>query len=311
MITTVFKRTTLAIGLALLAPLGAWAQVSVSVTIAPPPLPLYAQPPIPGEGYLWTPGYWALGSGGAATTIWVPGTWVDAAQRRACCGRRATGRFSERRLLLARRLLGLSSVGYYGGLNYGYGYNGSGYWGGRWDRGHFRYNTAVNNLPSRPRARRLQRAAGARAPERTRESFNGGDSHYRTPAERPASAASKGAAHGNADARAAWITNTARFGMPEQRMANNHGAPPTAATPRPGGFGDPAGGTRADGARDASAAASAARPGPARVENNGGGHPQVQSGHGSTRWQSGEAAESGRQPARRSSGRRTASQSGR
>ncbi len=25
----------------------------------PPPLPEYSQPPIPGDGYLWTPGYWS------------------------------------------------------------------------------------------------------------------------------------------------------------------------------------------------------------------------------------------------------------
>jgi len=52
MTTNVFKRTTLAIGFALMAPLAAWSQISVSVGIAPPPLPLYAQPPIPADGYL-------------------------------------------------------------------------------------------------------------------------------------------------------------------------------------------------------------------------------------------------------------------
>ena len=43
MSTNPFTRTTLALGLALMAPLAAWPAVSVSVTIAPPPLPLYAQ----------------------------------------------------------------------------------------------------------------------------------------------------------------------------------------------------------------------------------------------------------------------------
>jgi hypothetical protein len=38
-----------------------YAQVvpGVSITIAPPALPIYVQPAIPAEGYLWTPGYWA------------------------------------------------------------------------------------------------------------------------------------------------------------------------------------------------------------------------------------------------------------
>src|SRR5271156_4152023 len=47
--------------------------VGVSITIAPPVLPIYLQPPIPAPGYIWTPGYWAYGDAGY---YWVPGTWV-------------------------------------------------------------------------------------------------------------------------------------------------------------------------------------------------------------------------------------------
>src|SRR5438445_13679828 len=57
--------------LALAAP--SFAGVSVSVTIAPPVLPVYEQPPCPGDGYIWTPGYWAYGADGYD---WVPGTRV-------------------------------------------------------------------------------------------------------------------------------------------------------------------------------------------------------------------------------------------
>lgn len=35
------------------------AAVNVSITVAPPALPLYVQSPCPGDGHLWTPGYWA------------------------------------------------------------------------------------------------------------------------------------------------------------------------------------------------------------------------------------------------------------
>ena len=35
------------------------AQVVLSVTVAPPVLPVYTQPVCPGDGYIWTPGYWA------------------------------------------------------------------------------------------------------------------------------------------------------------------------------------------------------------------------------------------------------------
>ena len=48
---------------ALTAPHLASAQIAVgvSVTIAPPALPVYVQPEIPAPGYIWTPGYWAYG----------------------------------------------------------------------------------------------------------------------------------------------------------------------------------------------------------------------------------------------------------
>ncbi len=45
---------------ALLAvPASSFAGVFVSVNIAPPILPVYEQPLCPGDGYIWTPGYWA------------------------------------------------------------------------------------------------------------------------------------------------------------------------------------------------------------------------------------------------------------
>ena len=45
----------------------------VSITIAPPALVSYDQPPCPQDGYLWTPGYWASGDDGY---YWVPGAWT-------------------------------------------------------------------------------------------------------------------------------------------------------------------------------------------------------------------------------------------
>ena len=232
MTSTVFKRSTLALGLALLAPLAAWSQVSLSVTIAPPPLPLYAQPPIPGDGYLWTPGYWAWDPA-SGDYIWVPGTWAlpPGAGMLWTPGYWA---FGGGGYLWHRGYWG-SRVGYYGGLNYGYGYTGSGYYGGRWDRGHFRYNSAVNNLPS-GRVHNVYRAPVAQR-HGPAESFNGGNSHFRTP---PTANERRfeGAQHGNPTPEQIDHEHRA-IGMPEQRMGNNHGRPPTAATPRPGGFGDP------------------------------------------------------------------------
>src|ERR1700760_4687501 len=57
-----------------LTPASAQVAVGISVNLAPPPIPVYAQPPIPGDGYLWTPGYWAWDA--ATGYYWVPGTWV-------------------------------------------------------------------------------------------------------------------------------------------------------------------------------------------------------------------------------------------
>ena len=231
MTSPLFKRTTLAV-LALLAPLAAWSQVSLSVTIAPPPLPLYAQPPIPGDGYLWTPGYWAWDAA-SGDYIWVPGTWVmpPSAGLLWTPGYWAffNGGYGWHRGYWGER------VGYYGGLNYGYGYNGSGYGGGRWERGHFRYNTSVNNIPH-GRVHDVYRAPVSQRPAPT-ESFNGGNSHYRTP---PTANERRfeGRPHGNPTPEQMDHEHRA-IGMPEQRMGNNHGMPPTAATPRPGGFGDP------------------------------------------------------------------------
>src|ERR1700678_1813453 len=64
----------------LLSALAAMAMPSVSaaqiisITIAPPELPVYLQPVLPAPGYIWTPGYWAYGPDGY---FWVPGTWVQ------------------------------------------------------------------------------------------------------------------------------------------------------------------------------------------------------------------------------------------
>jgi hypothetical protein len=119
------------------------AQVSIRITasIAPPPLVVYEQPPCPEDGYLWTPGYWAYGDDGY---FWVPGAWV---------------RPPRVLYLWTPPYWGYSGgfyrwnagywgphVGFYGGIDYGYGYNGYGFGGGMWSGNTFRYNTAVMNV---------------------------------------------------------------------------------------------------------------------------------------------------------------------
>jgi len=231
MSSNLFTRTTLALGLALLAPLSAWSAISVSVTIAPPPLPLYAQPPIPGDGYIWTPGYWAWDPA-TGDYVWVPGTWVLPPSV-GLLWTPGYWAFFDGGYIWHRGYWG-PRVGYYGGINYGYGYIGRGYEGGRWDRGHFRYNAAVNNIPS-GRVHAMYRAPVPQRPAHA-ESFIGGNSHWRS---QPTASQRRfeGGQHPGWTQEQQEHEHRA-FGTPEQRMGSNHGMPPTAATPRPGGFGE-------------------------------------------------------------------------
>ena len=137
------RLATALFALGTLLPLAATAQISVAINIRPPPLPVYVQPPVPGDGYLWTPGYWAW-SAPDSDYYWVPGTWVLAPTPGYLWtpGYWGYGRGGY------RWNVGYwgTRVGFYGGINYGFGYTGSGYYGGRWERGAFHYNQNVNNV---------------------------------------------------------------------------------------------------------------------------------------------------------------------
>lgn len=114
------------------------AQVAVSIRIGPPALPVYEQPPCPVEGYMWTPGYWAYGPAGY---YWVPGVWV-APPRAGVLWTPGYWGFVGGVYAWHAGYWG-PHIGFYGGINYGFGYGGVGFVGGRWDGGHFLYNTAV------------------------------------------------------------------------------------------------------------------------------------------------------------------------
>lgn len=119
----------------------AWAQVFVRVTVAPPLLPVYVQPVIPGPDYIWAPGYWAWGPGGY---YWVPGTWVFAPTPGLLWTPGYWG-WNDGIYVWRAGYWG-PRVGFYGGVNYGYGYTGMGYQGGYWSGRTFMYNTAVVNV---------------------------------------------------------------------------------------------------------------------------------------------------------------------
>ena len=146
-----------------------FAEVGISINIAPPVLPVVAQPPCPVEGYIWTPGYWAYGVG---DYYWTPGVWVAPP---------AVG------LLWTPPWWGWNNgvyafnagywgptVGFYGGINYGYGYFGDGYWGGRWEGNVFRYNTAVTRVNTTVVHNTfVDRSVVSRQANASRASFNG------------------------------------------------------------------------------------------------------------------------------------------
>jgi hypothetical protein len=121
-----------------LVPASSFAGVLISVGFAPPVLPVYEQPPCPEAGWMWTPGYWAYGDDGY---YWVPGAWVPAPYEGALWTPPYWG-WSSGIYVFHPGYWG-RHIGYYGGVNYGFGYMGIGFVGGEWHGHDFRYNTAV------------------------------------------------------------------------------------------------------------------------------------------------------------------------
>ena len=119
----------------------AWGEVTISV--APPAIPFYDQPMCPQDGYNWTPGYWAYGSEGY---FWVPGTWVMAPAPGLLWTPGYWG-WGNQSYIFHEGYWG-PQVGFYGGVNYGYGYGGSGFQGGYWQGPVFYYNRSVASVGS-------------------------------------------------------------------------------------------------------------------------------------------------------------------
>jgi hypothetical protein len=213
------------------APLWSSAQgldVGVSVQVAPPALPIYEQPPMPAEGYMWTPGYWAWGPAGY---YWVPGTWVMA----PAVGLLWTPGYWG---WLAGAYLWHGGywgphIGFYGGVNYGFGYGGIGYAGGFWRGGALQYNHAVNNFGALSVHNTYNQTVFNNG-GMSRVSFNGGSGGIHavaTPAEEQA------ANERHIGATPMQSRNQqAAFGNRALLASVNHGAPAIAATAHPGSF---------------------------------------------------------------------------
>ena len=217
----------------IVAPEIAQAQVSfdISVGFAPPPLPIYDQPPIPGPDYIWTPGYWAWDPD-VYDYYWVPGTWTEAPQPGLLWTPPWWG-FENGAYGFHEGYWG-PQVGYYGGVDYGFGYDGDAYQGGYWRNNHFFYNSSVNNVRNAHLAYVYQKPVVIN--RRATASFNG-----------PGGVTARPTAAQLAAARAPHIAPTtlqthnvkAAAATPTLRASANHGAPPVAATAKPGAFSGP------------------------------------------------------------------------
>jgi len=210
----------------------AQAQISVSIGIAPPALPIYDQPQIPNDGYLWTPGYWSW-NGNDNDYFWVPGTWVVAPYVGALWTPGYWG-YEGNQYRWNPGYWG-DHIGYYGGINYGFGYTGVGYQGGYWNNGSFRYNRSVNNVSNT----HINNVYSSRVVvnQNSHASYNGGRGGVTMSASKneqiinsmPHNTATRQQAQHETDAR----------GYQDLRLTVNHGAPRIAATPEPGSFDSP------------------------------------------------------------------------
>ncbi len=214
-------------------PMKSFAQIGVVVSFGPPELPVYEQPVCPGEGYIWTPGYWAWDNDGD-DYYWVPGTWVLAPQVGFLWTPGYWG-WGGSGFVFYDGYWG-PRVGFYGGINYGFGYFGHGYEGGRWDHDRFFYNREVNNVNVTVIHNVYNTRVDNSYTRVTRVSYNGGNGGIN---ERP-TRDEETAAHERhiSPVRDQVQHAQAARANTELRASVNHGKPPVAATPRPGAFND-------------------------------------------------------------------------
>lgn len=201
--------------------------IGIAVRVGPPPLPVYAQPICPGPGYFWTPGYWAWNDDDGY--YWVPGTWVVA----------PVG------MLWTPGYWGWGDgyykwyggywgphIGFYGGINYGFGYTGVGFVGGEWRGRDFYYNRSVTNVSVTNVTNVYNRTVVV---NNTRNvSYNGGRGGIEA---RPGREEER-AVHERHVAPLAMQTQHERLASQNRQnfAAENHGRPAIAATSRPGDF---------------------------------------------------------------------------
>ena len=204
--------------------------VSVSVSFGPPALPVYDLPVCPGDGYLWTPGYWAWDPDYGY--YWVPGTWIMAPEPGFLWTPGYWG-WGDGGYFWHEGYWG-PHVGFYGGINYGFGYFGVGFGGGMWAGNVFRYNTAVLHIDTTIVHNTYIDRTVIRDVTVNHVSYNGGEggieAHPNADEQRYAQEQ-----HRPPSSEQQQHAQSAR-GNPAMRASQNHGAPEIAATSKPGEF---------------------------------------------------------------------------
>src|SRR5579863_2723061 len=206
-----------------------YGQLRISVGFGPPALPVYEQPLCPGDGYIWVPGYWAWGDD-MDDYYWVPGTWVMAPEPELLWTPPYWA-WADGAFVFYDGYWG-PQVGFYGGINYGFGYFGDGFVGGRWDHGHFFYNRAVTNV----NVTEIHNVYNTTVVNRgtSRVSYNGGNGgvNARPTAQEEAASRERHIPPVAAQTQHVQAAHT----NPEFRASTNRGKPPVAATARPAEF---------------------------------------------------------------------------
>jgi len=213
------------------SPASAQIGISVNIDVAPPELPVYEQPPLPAEGWLWQPGFWAYGDEGY---YWVPGTWVQPPRPGVLWTPGYWG-FNNGAYVFNEGYWG-PHVGFYGGINYGYGYNGGGFFGGEWRGGVFAYNReAVRNFGGVHVTNVYNRTIVVNRV--TNVSFNGGRGGIQA---RPTPEQQQFAHEPHIQRTADQVAHIHAAAQNRELLASaNHGHPPIAATARPNEFKGP------------------------------------------------------------------------
>ena len=208
-----------------------FGQLRVSVSFGPPALPVYEQPLCPGDGYIWTPGYWAWDDD-AGDYYWVPGTWILAPE----VGYLWTPPYWAwvgRWLPLFMMATGVRISGFYGGIDYGFDTSAQASKAAAGENGLLLLQSGRSEREHHQHPQRIQHyVVNNNVNTVNRVSFNGGNGGVNA-RPTPEQEAAMHERHLPPAGPQVQHAQAAR-GNPELRASANHGKPPVAATARAG-----------------------------------------------------------------------------